>query len=68
MSRPDGVRRKGGMTSTQARVWNTGTCRTGVWLGHTATTGKVTSGRYHEGERTDTVHRGGATRRSEEAW
>ena len=31
MFQPDGVRRQGGMNATPARVWNTGTCRTGVW-------------------------------------
>ena len=56
-----------GMTATQARVWNPGPCRPVVWL-TAATTGTVTRGRTHEGERTETVHRGGATRRSEEAW
>ena len=33
-----------------------------------ATTGKVTRGPNHEGESPETVHRGGATRRSDEAW
>ena len=50
---PGGVRHEGGVTLLQALARNVGTCRPAV-------KGEIRVGSPHEGESTDTGHRGGA--------
>ena len=56
---PDGVRHEGGVSLTQALVWNVG-------IGSPEGKGEAHVGGPQEGESTEAGRRGGVTRRSEE--